>query len=107
MTWANNNVNTDQRDNDNQDCPLQEVFLFHRKQILRAIMSAGYFFSSSPSMPAMADRAISRIDLSPLLIRKLVSRTVVMVPITPPVVTTRSPAFSSEMVCCNSRCLFC
>jgi hypothetical protein len=33
MTWANNNVNTDQRDNDNQDCPLQEVFLFHRKQI--------------------------------------------------------------------------
>ncbi len=36
-------------------------------------------------MPATADRAISSIDLSALLIRKLVSRTVVIVPITPPV----------------------
>ena len=38
-------------------------------------------------MPATADLAISRMDLSALLIRKLVSRTVVIVPITPPVVT--------------------
>ena len=90
-------------DGDDDDTSKEVLFLHYKAGKLK---DRGYFFSSS-SIPATEDLAISRIDLSALLIRKLVSRTVVIVPITPPVVTTRSPAFNCEIVSCSWRCRFC
>jgi hypothetical protein len=49
-------------------------------------------------MSATAERAISRIDLSAVRIRKLVSRMVVITPMMPPVVMTRSPVFRLAIV---------
>lgn|SRR5574338_1500816 len=55
-------------------------------------------FSGSRSMSAIAERAISIIDLSALRIIKLESRTVVITPMMPPFVTTRSPIFRLAIV---------
>ena len=52
------------------------------------------FFSSSS--PATALRKTSIMVLSALRISRLVSLTLVIVPITPPVVMMRSPAFNSD-----------
>ena len=84
---------------------LQQVSFFHEPGSINLGLS-NYFFSSA-STPATAERAISRMDLSALRIRKLVSRTAVIMPMMPPVVTTLSPAFNSEIVAWRSRCFFC
>ena len=56
---------------------------------------------------AMAERATSRIVLSALRIIKLDSRTAVITPMMPPVVTTLSLILKLAIVSCNCLCRFC
>src|ERR1043165_2208482 len=96
--WAQNDINSHHGDDADDDRPLEQVLLLHNP------MS---YLVSSESMPATAVRAISRMDLSALRTRKLVSLTAVIVPITPPVVIILSPAFRSAICDCSCRCFFC
>src|SRR6185503_8625431 len=87
----------------------EKILFLHckNKVCVLSLRLANYSLGPSSSTPATAVRAISSIDLSALRIRKLESLTFVIFPITPPVVTTRSPIFSVEIVSCNCLCRFC